>query len=240
MVPRALGEAASIRIGDKRAMEEPWQRLAEGAIEQNLLRGGMEQIRSAHHLRDAHRRVIHHDRELIRRHTIFSPDQEIPKIPLREKSLGALSTVDKINDFTRLNPKSPIDFARPIFPARFRAFRSARAGIGRLKFIVGVRRGKRTRHVLATAPTRIDQAPRSEHLPGVEIPRQPLALSNGLTIPIQSRPPQISHERVLELGLASLTVQIFNSKQDRPSGRAGTLVRDAKGSRMPAMQKSGG
>lgn len=58
-------------------MGEAWRRRAEGGVEAQLPRRTAEQVVAAHYLGDLHREVVDHHRELIGRHVVGPPYDEI-------------------------------------------------------------------------------------------------------------------------------------------------------------------
>ena len=52
---------------------------AEGAIQEQLAKGGTEKIGASHHFCDFHRRVISHHRQLISGNVVFTPNDKVPE-----------------------------------------------------------------------------------------------------------------------------------------------------------------
>ena len=86
------------------------RRPTERAIQQQLPRRAHQQIRATHDFRDLHRGIIHHARELIRRHVIRAPHHEIPKIPSRNKLLRTEISVHETYRFAVRHAKPPAKF----------------------------------------------------------------------------------------------------------------------------------
>ena len=76
-------------------MEEGWGRQLQRAVEEELAGGGEQQIGSAHNLRDAHGRVVRHDRELIGRNIVVAPDDEVAEVASSDECLWAEVAVDE-------------------------------------------------------------------------------------------------------------------------------------------------
>ena len=102
-----FGQPLAALVAHQFAVEKIWRRQIQGAIQQNLARGADEQIRSAHHLGDLHRRVVHGARKLIRRHVVVPPHNEIAKIFSSDKLLPAAISVRERNGFAVRHTKTP-------------------------------------------------------------------------------------------------------------------------------------
>jgi hypothetical protein len=85
----AFGEAGAGGVFDQRAVTELRSGQAEGAIQQQLARGGAQQVFAANHFRDAHGGVIHHDGQLVRGRIVETPDNEVAKVLAGDELLRA-------------------------------------------------------------------------------------------------------------------------------------------------------
>src|SRR5262249_52149318 len=76
----ALGEADAGVIAHQIAVIEAGSFPAQSSIEEELARGRLQQIGSAHHLRNSHRVVVRNTGELVSGNVVSAPDYKIPKI----------------------------------------------------------------------------------------------------------------------------------------------------------------
>src|ERR1700719_2989681 len=81
-------------------------------IQKKLPRRRLQQIRPTHDLRDPHRRIVDDDRQLIGRHIVAPPHNEVPKIPPRNHPLLLQPQIRKANLLPLRHPKPPIHSAR--------------------------------------------------------------------------------------------------------------------------------
>src|SRR5271165_2448379 len=93
----ALGETNSRGIAQQFAMEvsRDWQ--AERANQQQLPRGGFEQIGPANYLGDLHGGIVHDDRELIGGNVIATPDNEVAEVVSHNVGLRTEALIVKTN-----------------------------------------------------------------------------------------------------------------------------------------------
>jgi len=85
----ALGEASTFAIDDQTAVEPCRILKAERAVEQDLARGGLEQIRAADDFGDAHGCVIGDAGELVARDAITAHDDEVAEVLAGDEALRA-------------------------------------------------------------------------------------------------------------------------------------------------------
>ena len=94
-----FGKADAGFIQHQRAMKESRRLEPKRTMEQDLSSGGFEQIRSADNFRDLHGSIVNNTGELIRRHIVVPPDDEIAKILSGNKRLRPEMTVAEGNGF---------------------------------------------------------------------------------------------------------------------------------------------
>ena len=115
----AFGKTRPSGVSHQFAMKILRRPIAESPLQQNLPRGGFQQISSADDLGNPHGRVIDDDRQLIRRHIVPSPNEKITNVASREISLYTQVQICKGNLFalivstirvspTGRNAKSPV------------------------------------------------------------------------------------------------------------------------------------
>src|SRR5437899_893201 len=83
----------------------------QGTIKQELAGGGREQILATHNLRDFHRRVVNHHRELISRNVVVPPNHKIAKILTGYEALRAAAAIHEADILAIRNVESPVDSA---------------------------------------------------------------------------------------------------------------------------------
>ncbi len=81
---------------------------SQRAIEEKLPKGGMKQVRATHQLGDLHGGVIDHDRELIGRDVVFSPDDEVAKVDARDRALRSGDLIEKLQRFFIWDTETPV------------------------------------------------------------------------------------------------------------------------------------
>ena len=149
-------EAPARRIRDQFGMIESRRAQTQGAIDQQLPKRREQQIRAAHHFADLHRCVIRHDRQLISRHIVFSPDDEIAKIHAGDCELRSKAFIDELQRFPNRHAKAPIVPRGRIQVADRATLRAAGSWINRLLVFL-VRRAGRLKDVTPRASAGIKQ-----------------------------------------------------------------------------------
>ena len=76
---RLIAHQIAVKIIRRRQPQRPKQK--------NLPRRRLQQIRAAHDFGDPHRRIVHHHRQLIRRHIVAPPNNEVAEVAPRNKPL---------------------------------------------------------------------------------------------------------------------------------------------------------
>ena len=105
----ALGQALAFVIRHQPAVIPGRVVEPKGPVEQNLARGGLEQILPAHHLGDAHRRIVHYAGELVTRSPVPPPRNEVAKVAARHKPLRSQIAVDELDGLAVGHTKAPVD-----------------------------------------------------------------------------------------------------------------------------------
>lgn len=101
----ALGEAAAVGADDKRQVEVCWERrVVEGAVEEDLSRGGIEEVVASHDVRDALAVIVDDDGELIcglawNCWVAAGPDDEVPDGLCGVDGLIAGALVEEVDGF---------------------------------------------------------------------------------------------------------------------------------------------
>jgi hypothetical protein len=85
---------------------------AESAGKKDLSGRGAQQIQTTHHFTDPHLGIIDDDCQLVSRHVITAPDNEVSKIVSRDEFLRSLAEIVKTNHLAFENAKAPIHSGR--------------------------------------------------------------------------------------------------------------------------------
>lgn len=104
-----FGEAFTIGTGDQRAVIPGRRFQFQGAIQQNLPRRGLEEIGAADDFSDPHGGVIDDAGELVGRHTVAPPDEEIAEVAARNELLRTEMVIVNGDDFAVGNAEAPVE-----------------------------------------------------------------------------------------------------------------------------------
>ncbi len=228
----------------------------QGSKQKNLPGSRFQQVRSAHYFCNLHGSVVNHDRELICRHIVPAPNDEVPEIPASDDMLRPEMQIGKSYFFAIRNPKSPVEpdrlrtsgDGRPAHakPSGSGISRPANPRIHRL-IVPVIRRPSRLCHISPRAGAGIDHPQIAQLLPRRQIARPPLALriraERSAAVcplcPFNPQPVKIVIHRLHKFRTATLRIQIFIAKDQLAVAFAGALRRDPKRARMPQVQKPG-
>src|SRR5262245_51222177 len=92
-----LGESLAVFVAHQRAMKKGWRGAAQCEVQQQLPRGGSQQIFAAHYLADLHRVIVVDYGQLVTRIAVFPPDDEVAKIDTRHARDLSLAPIDEAN-----------------------------------------------------------------------------------------------------------------------------------------------
>src|ERR1035441_3923912 len=120
----ALGQAAAVPIHHQTAVKPGGIVVSQGAIEQDLAGGGLEQVGATHHFRDAHGRVVGHTGKLVAGHSVAPPDDKVSKVAAGHKALRTQVAILKLDRFAVGDAESPVDAVRGSDLVRGRAGKS--------------------------------------------------------------------------------------------------------------------
>jgi hypothetical protein len=230
--------------------------------QKNLPRRGLQQIRPAHNFGDPHSSIVHHHSQLISRHIIAPPNNKIPKVAPRHKSLRPKMQIRKTNLLSVGNPKPPIQprgivwdrvgacpeqsrrdpVVRSEAPLPYR--RPTCPRIHRL-IIPLIRSPRGHPHILPRTRTRINHPPLAQRLPSPQIMPTPLTLRIRTTspaavrplAPLNSQPAQIFIHCRHKLRPTALRIQILIAEDQLAMMLSRPSSRNPECPRMPQMQQ---
>lgn len=230
---RAFGQAVSLGIAYKRAVE-PFGRLrAEGLMQEDLAGGGGEEIGAPDDLRDSGKDVVDYNREFVGRDVVAVPNQKIAEVPAGEFFDGAEISIPKGNGLPVWHTKPPIQAGWGGEGFCLRRIVSPMAWENRFLGMWGEGRDFFSRTMAG-----VKEAGIAEAFPGFQIMATPLTLKNRLPVPIQAQPFQVLHGGGGEFGLAALGVKVLDSEKDFASGVSSAAVSGRESGGMADVQKS--
>ncbi len=212
------------------------RRNAERLREQELARGGAQQVASAHHLGDAHRIVVGDDGELIGGNVITPPDDEVAEIIARCEVLLAEMQIAEGDGAALRHAEAPVVAARIVgggsdatIAASAWIVRFVIGGSGRVRCLMRGLRG--LRQIFARARAGVNSAGIAQLLPRLQINIAALALGirrvRAADIrafpPLDAEPAQVFEVRVYEFAARALRVEIFVAQEERAAGVARAL-----------------
>jgi len=105
----ALRQADTRLIGQQWAVKKVRRLEFKRAVEQELARGGSEQVCAAHNFGDSHGRIVHHARKLVCRNVIMPPDDKIAEVLPGDKLLRTELSVREGNGFAVGHAETPVE-----------------------------------------------------------------------------------------------------------------------------------
>jgi hypothetical protein len=236
----SLCEAAAIVVDNELAVEPGGEREAEGAVQENLSGGGLEQVGAADDFRDAHEVIVDDAGELVAGDAVATPDDEVAEVDACGEAQRAQVLVVEGDDLAVGDTEAPVEAEGVgVWNGGQAIGRAAGAGIDRL--IVGVggrfswggfmRRGEGGGEILAGTAAGVEVAPIEESLPGVSIDGAALALEIGLAgaadvgslMPADAESEEILNGGGGEFSAAALGVEVFHAEDECAVGIAGAL-----------------
>ena len=174
--PRAglFGKFLACRAGGNGQVQVAGLRQAEQPLQMNLARGGIDQIRTTHHVGDALRRVVHHHCELVGEQRVGAPQHEIADFALdrlREPAKQPVLERHRLGHRTDAHCSGHPSIGE-----------SAAAGARIHARAIDGRRG--VGHFLARAAARIGRAERAQARQGRAIELAAPGLENHLAVPM--------------------------------------------------------
>ena len=148
----ALGETAARRVANEGAVIKRGRREAEGAVEEELTEGGLEEVFAADYFGDGHGCVVDDDSELIGGDVVFAPDDEIAEVAAGDGAQVPCPSVRKMDLLAVVDAEAPV-YARGVLDgARLGNTMAACTGVhGLIAFggFIGMGRGEGGENVAA-------------------------------------------------------------------------------------------
>ena len=187
----AFGQPHAVGVVQQRAMIEPWRGQAERPVDEQLAKRALDEVGAAHDLGDGHFGVVHGAGELVARHVVFAPHEEVAKIAAGYGALFAKTTVGESKYLAIRHAEPPVD-GNLVTQWRQRGVerRTEFFRVNRLVFRIGtlVRRADSLEHVAPRARAGKDQPGGVQRLQGGAIVCPPAALVVGRMRPAGVRP----------------------------------------------------
>jgi hypothetical protein len=238
-------EPLARRILDQFGVIESRRAQTQRAIDQQLPKCGEEQIRAANYFTDLHRRVIRNYRQLISRHVVFSPNNEIAEIPSGGRALRSKALIDELQRLRIRHTKTPVVPRGRIEVADRSTLRPAGSWINWL-LVFMVRRAGGLKDITPRTGAGIKQRRVPQDLPGgqiglasftLDVRRERPANVRSL-FPSQSKPMKVFDDGLPELRPASIAIQIFDSENELSIGLSSTFLCMPERDRVADMQKA--
>ena len=228
-------------------MEVGRRRKAEGADEEQLARGGLEQVGSANDFGDLHGGIIDDHGKLIGGDIVATPDDEVAEVLSHNVGLRPKVLIVEANGLAVGHTETPVHACRFAVVRGFSDPVAASAGIHRLVVaFVGSRGGER--QVFAGAGAGVDGSGVAQFAPGVEVELAALALAVGAEgaadvgafVPADAQPAKVFEHGVGEVGLGALGVEVLVAKSEYSFAFECALVGRPEGRRVADVEQPGG
>jgi len=95
-------------IDDEPAVVPGRTAVAEGTIEQNLARGGLEQIGAADDFSNPHFKIVGYAGKLVAGHTVATPNDEIAEVFAGDKALRSEIAIVELDGLAVGNAETPV------------------------------------------------------------------------------------------------------------------------------------
>lgn len=224
-------------------MQPAGDRQVEGLVEEDLSRGGRQEVGSSEHVGDAHRSIVDGDRELIGGDPVLAAHDEVTGFAVRLEGTGPLKDVDEPHHAFRHAEAE----GAPGRGVRHRAS-AAGARVSRPFLVVGVRSAGGGHDLASGAVTAVEMtvAGKSIQRPGVEILAFGLSVGGCGAVDVRPLVPvEAEPSEVVELGPAEVVahasnVEIFDPQNETPAGGAHLKPGEQRSAGVADVQVSGG
>ena len=218
---------------------------AEGALEEDLARGRLEQVGAADDFGDGHGGVVHHAGELVAGQAAgvgvdgdwLAPDQEIGKVRTRSEGLRAEVGIGEAHDLAVGDAEAVVGGG--IEGWRGCGVRGAAATVVERLIVLVVRGVQTAGEIAARAGAGVDGAGLEELVECGAVQRETLRLRDHRGLPGDAEPGKVFQHGVDELGPGPLWVEVFVAEKEGAAGVTGAGVGGPEGGGVAQVQKAG-
>jgi len=237
----AFSEAFSGGVADERAMVVGGRRVTEGAEEEKLAEGGLDEVFAPHDFGDAGLGIVHGAGELVTGDSVFAPHEEVAEVAAGDGGLRAEVAVVEDECFVVGDAEAPV--AGEVEWGGRSVGR--RTPVGRVKrfvvFAAFVRGGDGGfGEFAAGAVAGEDQAGGVEAGEGVAVGGETLRLGDDGFFPRKAEPAEVFEHGGDELGAAAGGVEVVVAEEQASAGGAGAFMGGPKRERVAEVQVAGG
>ncbi len=225
-------------VADEGEMVEGGRGGSEGFVDEDLSGGRKEEVLAADDFRDAHRDVVDDHGKFVGGDVVAIPDEEVAEVGAGSESRGAEALVGEGDPAVIRDAEAPIRAARLGIVGGCSRGRAPGRWVDWF-FVLGVG-GLARAEVAAGTGAGVDAVEVAEAMPSVEVEVAAVTLKNGFAVPVEAEPEEVFERGVDEFGATAGGVEIFDSENDSPAGRAGAAVGEGKGPRVAEMEMAGG
>ena len=242
----AFGEALAMVVEHERGVVVGGRGVAEGAEEEELAKGGADEIGAADDFGDAELGIVDGAGELVAGGVVFAPDEEVAEIAAGDGALGAAAGVGEKDFFAVGDAEAPVDgdfFAE----GRERGV-GGRAEVGRVNgFVVGGGRGggfvgggDRVEDIAARAGAGENATGGVEGGEGGAVAGQPGALRDDGFVPGEAEPAEVCEHGGDEIEAEAEGVEVVVAEEEVTAGGAGAFGGEPEGARVAEVEVAGG
>ena len=174
----------------------------------NLLRRREQQVATAHYLRDAHQRIVHHHRQLVSPRPVLASHDEVAALRRQVDGLLAVVSVDERHDALALLRHTHTYSRRSAMRPRFQIAARPLIHHAPVAFV----RSLRSQYVRTRAVARIRHTTVSKFLQLRLVYLATLALIERTLVPRQAEPFEVAHNQVGILHTRTLRINILNTQ----------------------------
>ena len=211
-------------------MEKRWRSQFQRVVQQQLARGGLQQVRSANDFGDAHGGIIGDHCKLVGGNVVTAPDEEVPEVPAGGEGLWAAVEVGETECRAVRHAEAPVHTCGKSSAGGLVA---AAAGVNGLVIqLAFVGSGSGFGKVFARAGAGVDETLFFEGSPSAQVESAALALNVwrvrtadvGALLPADAEPEEVFEHRIGVGLLGALRVEIFVAEDKGALGGKGAFV----------------
>jgi hypothetical protein len=198
----ALGEAGAVLVGEEVSVEVGGRGEVEGALEEELAGGGLEQVAATDYFGDLGVSVVDYTGELVAGEAVLSPDQEVSEVFARGERLWAEVLVFEADRFVVGDAEAVVDVGlEGHFPLLLVESGTADAGIDGFVVCVFVRSIHHCCQVFAAAMAGVYVSGDEELVEGFAVKGKALGLVEDRWLPCDAKPGQVFEDGFGEVWL---------------------------------------